>query len=497
MGNPLSFAVPKEEVISTADLPKTEQQDIIDAREKALNAFERRYAEPNWLAVSSAFAKPQLGGFGAGWSSAMGELGKQEESRRELMPTIAVERAKLAQMQSMMMKNERGANLAAELLGLGPDAGRQISSSKDLKSFITPENVNNIPGAIARLETAGQSEFAKALKAGLDAYKGTIETRTGETELSAAEQERIRKDPSYVPKFSDSLPLGSRESQSRLASELKASLSGRGFDEEQLKNSSLNKLIDMNSQAMDAQAAKRMEEMNVSSEEASKAKQQILSLAEARELVAKPTLGKVLGLKSGQSAMSALLGYVQNTDEKQGAALSNALAQLKIEDQQAYDDFQVLAKLLTQNVSLTRSTMSNPSISSTLLAAQSNPTLGNTQPAILKMMDLMAHKQSETYREYKLKSKYQGDFNKLQASGDIERLHDQLLQERRELARNAADARTLPSFYSLSSNANRVSAPAAGQGAGNTSGGATTNQRAEINRILEERARQEQAQNPR
>ena len=77
-------------------------QALQKTQEDAIKALERRFEQPNWLNVSAAFAKPQLGGFGASWGSAMGEMGKTEEQRRESQLPIAEMRAKLAQTNLLL-----------------------------------------------------------------------------------------------------------------------------------------------------------------------------------------------------------------------------------------------------------------------------------------------------------------------------------------------------------------------------------------------------------
>ena len=444
----IQWGVPQSEVLSTADLPQEEEQKLIKAREDALASLEQRYAQPNWFKVAAGFLKPQLGGFGASLGSASDALGENIEQQRAIAPTIAVERAKLAQMQSMMGKNERGANLAGEILGLGPNSGRTLSTAKDLTTFITPDNINKVPAAIGRLAAAGQTDLAKSLEAAQTAYKGTIESRTAETGLSAAEQERIRLNPTYVPKLNDSLPIGSREQQDNLAAQLRSSLIGKGIDESQVKTAGLAQLQAINDNVMQEQAKKRFETLDVSGKEADQARDQLVSLSEARTLASKEGIKKLLGMGAGQSALSALLGYIQNTTDTTGSALTKSIAQLKATDPEAYSDFQTLEKILSRNLMGARAAMRNPSVSSTMIAAQSNPSKYNSQDALLKMIDLMAHEEANTYREYKIKEKHKGDPYKMRE--DLEKLHDMNLDERTSIVSKPSIAGELPSFYRLS-----------------------------------------------
>ena len=70
-------------------LIQASREGMMKGTEDLARSLEERFAQPNWLKVSAAFAKPQLGGFGASFGSAMNELGAQEEARRSIAPTVA------------------------------------------------------------------------------------------------------------------------------------------------------------------------------------------------------------------------------------------------------------------------------------------------------------------------------------------------------------------------------------------------------------------------
>jgi hypothetical protein len=81
-------------------------QELKDAQQKALEALESRYAQPNWFKVAAGFAKPQLGGFLASMGSAAEALGENVEQQRAQQLPIAQMRAQLAQTNLLLGKNK-------------------------------------------------------------------------------------------------------------------------------------------------------------------------------------------------------------------------------------------------------------------------------------------------------------------------------------------------------------------------------------------------------
>lgn len=130
-------------------------QALQKTQEDAIKALERRFEQPNWLNVSAAFAKPQLGGFGASWGSAMGEMGKTEEQRRESQLPIAEMRAKLAQTNLLLGSKQKAAEIAErarkenrtmtpaeleEISNLDPERGQQLIQGQDARAKTIANN---------------------------------------------------------------------------------------------------------------------------------------------------------------------------------------------------------------------------------------------------------------------------------------------------------------------------------------------------------------------
>jgi hypothetical protein len=99
-----------------------------------------------------------------------------------------------------------------------------------------------------------------------------------------------------------------------------------------------------------------------------------------------------------------------------------------------------------------------------MLAAQSNPSKFNSQDALLKMLDLMAHEQSGIFREYKLRSNYNGDPNKFitDDNSGYSTLHNQISRERQAIASHHADPKVIPSYYYLDGDKSSEAKPSSG-----------------------------------
>jgi hypothetical protein len=403
------LSVPKDQMINTAGLPEEEQQDIMDAREKSLDALEQRYAQPNWFKVSAGFLKPQLGGFGASLGSAFDAMGENVEQQRALAPTIAVERAKLEQMRSLMGKSERAANMVAKLVGLGPNAGRKLGAGfENLSQFITPENQKKVAGAIVELKMIGENDKADALKAALDAQQTKTVTQGQEVNTAALINKEEREDPALnLQKLLSSSAGKSPEEINKIL---------KGIDAERPPQTDANLWATMSRGArMQAQVdyQKKQQEIGLSEEQiankqAASADVRLPLLSGIRSLalgIGIPEITNSKGIKiTGQQQMAGLLNYFGGNnpaevvaraaaDGKFGAILAGIddYARQNQMSEQAKIKFQELVKLLNENqVSLRSSSLSTTDAAAAMQLAAS-PNIGNSQKALVTLVDLIAH----------------------------------------------------------------------------------------------------------
>jgi len=416
----LNFDVPKESMINTADLSQEEQQDIMDARTTALDALEARYAQPNWFKIAAGFAKPQLGGFLASLGSAAQAQGETVEQQRALAPTVAVERAKLAQMESLMKKNERGANMVANLVGItGEDAGRRILSSKNnLASFITPENAAKIPGAIASLEASGQTQFAKALEAGLNAFNTKTSTQATQIQSNIALTDAERKDPMMnLQVLLSSSQNKSPEEIAKIQKQIDNTIPPQ-VDPQLWATLSRNEKMQKQADYAKAQAEIGLTEEQQANAQAKSADVRLPLLHNIRDLALGAGVPDIKNAKgetvTGQQQMAGLLNYFGGNDPVQVVARAAAdgkfgelLAGIDTYARQnqmspaARDKFQELVKLLNENQVSLRGSSLNPTDAFTSMQTAASPNIGNSQKALVTLVDLIGH--SEKFAQERAK----------------------------------------------------------------------------------------------
>lgn len=447
----LNFDVPKESILSTADLPPEEQQDIMDARTRALDMLERRYAQPNWFKVSAGFLKPQLGGFGASLGSAFNAMGENEEQQRALAPTIAVERAKLSQMESLMNKNERGANMVAEVLGLGPDAGRKLTSTKNLQRVITPENVNQIPGAIGRLRAAGQNDYADSLKAALDAFSSGTSTRGTETQTQILAQKAAAELPTLVlkdPAFRDTGIVQTPEESQKSLDRLNASRP-KDMPIENWNGLGISQKLALVADYQRELATQGLDEEKKSEFVARSSNNLLSDLTYLRTLAVDPKLSPLFSLFKNGDAVSMFRSFLDENDGNVNRAVKGMVAaagdSLKNADEETRQKADKLIKGIARLEVNLRGSNVNPTNALQELNSMQSPSLANSQAGFVGILDQMG-----------LQAKHEIDRHNLRINSNIPArqiwndptLENKFRDEAEALARkNSLDLSVVPSWY--------------------------------------------------
>jgi hypothetical protein len=462
----LNFDVPKESILSTADLPPEEQQDIMDARNKALDTLEARYAQPNWFKVSAGFLEPKLGGFGASLGSAFNAMGENVEQQRALAPTIAVERAKLAQMESLMKKNERGANMVAEVLGLGPDAGRKLTSTKNLKTVITPENVNQISGAIGRLRAAGQNDYADSLKAALDAFNLGTTTRGTETQTQIAAQEAAAKLPTLVlkdPAFSGTAVNQSSEQMQQSLAKLDAARP-KDVDADKWNAMGTSAKLALLGNYNSELATKGMDEEQKSAFTARSSDNLLNDLTYLRTLAIEPKLSPLFSLYKNGDAISMFRSFL---DQNQGnvsravegmvAAAADSLKNADYETRQKAD--KLIKGIARLEVNLRGSNV-NPTDALQTLNSLQSPNLANSQAGFVGILDQMGLQAKHEIDRHSLRVDSNIPARKILSSNESRAMENRYRDEADQLARSNA-LNVMPSWYRPTNTQTPQSAPTA------------------------------------
>lgn len=400
----------------------------------ATESLAARYENPNWFNVAAGFFKPQLGGFTASLGSAAQAMGENVEQQRANILPVASMRAELGRLGSVQKQKVTADKLVSDWTSANPD--------KPVPA--------NIIAQVAKLDPGGPaSAAALANNAEITRLTGQISTTaaTNATQAAAALEftpdlfKPINTDPTNPAAD----PINVEKSRQGLITILK---DVPGVDQKTLATMPLAELQDKAYAINNHNIDKSFEDKTVAKTAVSSANSNLDALAEARTIVDKPNIAKLLGTTAGTGVLSAILEYAKTGLPDSGAKLNKAILQAAAGDQNTVDDFQVLTKVMMRNVAATRAAMQNPSVSSTDLAALTNPTPNNTASAIRKIYDLMAHEESAKGREALFAQNYMGKPNELHKDNDWKDLKQALTLERRKVAGDSATP-GIPSYYSL------------------------------------------------
>lgn len=343
----------------------------LQSYKQRIDELQNRFAQPNWFKVASGFAKPQLGGFLASLGSASESLGEQQEAQRAIAPTIARMRSELAIRQ---------AGFTGKL-----EQQKMFEDIKSGKVPLTPETLRNVG------EFGNDTPIYKTLEGQLKNAQTVAQTRSTEQAISGTEQEQYRKNPYYIPYDTDLKKTWDQHSSDvnkRFANGL---IDSGLYSAEQVAGMTPQQLQDNYNMASKQQTEKRLANIDTASPVFSDSISNLTNLSTARKLASSESIGKILGLGSGQNAISALFGYVADSNNpKNYSRLQKAAERLSQEDPKAYSDFLILQKALNTNVANAQNQLRNQTDLRSTLVATTFPNVAMPQTAIVKLLDLLA-----------------------------------------------------------------------------------------------------------
>lgn len=401
-------------------------------------ALEQRFAQPNWFRVAAGLAKPQLGGFGASMGTAFEELGRQQEAQRTILPSISRMRAEVAAGQAGFEQRMAQKRIWDEV-----QAGKR------------PMNVNTLQQLG---EFGTDTPIYKAAKDKFDTEQTIAGTKSTIQSTSAREQELMRADPYYIPTDKDLGKDWQAHSMEQINKFKNALLSTGMFSQAQVDT--MASVPGQLQSAYDAiskqQTEKRLTDVTTAGPALSNSMTNMTNLSEARHLASSADMGKLLGIGSGQDAISALMGYVMNSDDPNNYnRLQAAVRKLATDDPDLYSKFIVLQKALNTNVAQARSELRNQTDMATGLLQATYPNVAMPQKAIVNLLDLMASqnmndariaalRQSDAYREL--------DPMRFESSPAFQSIKQDLDRQKREIVENKfAGERRPREFYSIDS----------------------------------------------
>jgi len=433
--SPLDFAKISPGGIGTHPEISEQFRKASQGVEDYAKALEDRFAQPNWFKVAAGFAKPQLGGFLASLGSASEEFGRQQEAARAISPTVAKMRAEVASGQ----------------LGF-----QQRMAQKEMADLI---NAGQIPLNSETLRKLGEfgteTDIYKAAKQKFDTEQTIAGTKSTQVTTSAREQELMRQDPYYIP-LDKQLQTDWNSHAQKQNEIFKTALLNSGlFNQQQLNSMTPEQLQDRFDEVTKQQAEKRLTDLTTSGQVLANNMTVLSNLAEARKLSTAPEMGKLLGIGSGQDAVSALIGYITSNDQGNYNKLAAATQKLATENPDLYAKFVVLQKALNTNVTQARELVQNPSNNVTGLLQSTYPNVAMPQKSIVTLLDLMAAqnvndariaalRQSERYRDV--------NPNVFESSKDYQQIKKDLLRHKTEIIDDKYYKQRLPSqFYQIES----------------------------------------------
>lgn len=387
--------------INVADLEPEALKKYQKTIEEQIAALEQRYNEPNWFKVAAGFAKPQLGGFIASLGSAAEAMGENVEQQREQMLPIAQMKVAVEQANVLLGQKQKQYDIFKAWQASGKPMTGEIA---------------------AEIRKLGDTDIARAADKYWEQEKNRIGTGI-EAERGARELPRIDAslqsfiDAALNPK-ADPKDIAAKNKQvqdlintarpPQIEPDVWAGMSREAKDREIQAYASRQRELGMSTEnGIREQAAKSPELLTLYGKIRELALgagiKDITKMVDGKEvkLTGQQQMGELLNVFGGNNLMEVIARAVS-----EGAAgpkfledLDRRAIQLKAEPE-ARDAFQKLAKLLMQNqVSLRNSSM-NPTDASARMQREGSPNLGNSQTALVSLVDLMAHTEQHTIDRY-------------------------------------------------------------------------------------------------
>lgn len=433
--------------INPAEVPTDIIQKHKETLEDQIKALEQRYDQPNWFKVAAGFAKPQLGGFLASLGSAAEAMGENVEQQRAQQLPIAQMRAQISQANIMLNQKQDQNRLFQEW--------RQSGRPMDEQTYTR----------IASLGT--DTEVAKAAKQFWEQARARVGTAV---EIEQAAQQLPRLD-SALQSFVDAAinPNADPKEQDKQGAQFVAKLDAARppqIDQAQWNQMSrLQKLEETASYAKVQREAGMSEEAKMQ-QQASQAPTRLSLLGSIRDLALgvglEPTTKMVDGKPvqvSGQQQMAAMLNYFggDNPFEVLARAAADGKLGERLRDIDAYarqnamspavrDNFQKLAKLLAENQISLRNATTNPTDASAMLQAAGSPNIGNSQTALVSLVDLIGHSEQNAIEKYKFVLDKRVPYRQLGVDPDYLEKQRRYAEEHRKIA-TSNPLVEMPSWY--------------------------------------------------
>lgn len=429
-----------------------QQSDILAANDLLAKSLEERYAQPNWFKVAAGFLKPQLGGFGASLGTASQALGENVEAQRAIAPSIARMRAETAQGRLGLETNKSQYQALQDYNSAAKD------DTVELQRILAMNPASDVGAAIIK-------------KMELDAAKRAQTTFTVDTAIKATGA--MAKDPMLDLgeftniQFKPGADLDKvKAKQDQVLANIAAS------KPPQVSDAQWNGMGRYDQMAMASEYAKAQLEKGMSTEDklrqqANTAPERLGLLRSIRDLSlgagipeSKDAAGKTI---NGQQQMGALLNKFggNNPMEVFARAMADGKGPALLQDidvyarqagmsEEAKNKFQVLVKLLAENQVTLRNSALNPTDAFGQLQTLATPNIGNSQNALVTLVDLISHSEKHSQELYNYAKNAKKAYGELERDIGYNELRSNYAKEHARIAASNP-LMTAPESYSPSS----------------------------------------------
>ena len=416
--------------INPAELPEESVQKYRNILDEQVRALEQRYDKPNYWKVAAGFAKPQLGGFLASLGSAADAMGENLEKKREQELPISQMKVQIEQADILLRQKQKQNDIYQEWR----KSGRPMDA--DTYSRITSLGKDT---DVARAAL----EFYTGAEKGLGITTAATTAMGKDPLMNLEEWTKFQLTPNADPKAA----------QSKAAQFEKALEAGRPpqIDPAQWATMGRYEKMEQASAYATEQREKGMGIEEVMRQKADTAPDRLKLLGSIRDLSLGVGLADATtqdGKKiSGQEQIGALLNKFGGNnpmevfaraaaDGKLGDTLKDIdvyARQIGMSDE-AKNKFQVLVKLLAENQVALRGSAVNPTNAFTDLQQTASPNIGNSQSALVTLVDMMAHGEKATQERYKFAKEKKIPYGRLEDNEEYLELRRDQARKHREIA---------------------------------------------------------------
>jgi ElaB/YqjD/DUF883 family membrane-anchored ribosome-binding protein len=406
-------------------------------------ALEQRYAQPNLFKMSEAFLKPQLGGFSASLGSAMGTLGDTAEQQRAMQIPIAEMQTRITQADILLgQKNKQN-----EIY----QAWRKSGKPMDADTY-------------SRIVSLGaETEIAKAAQ---KFYEGAEKGLA----MSVAATKEMGNDPAQQLQAWTKFQLDPNADQSKIQEKqdafLKVIEKSKPPQTEQAEWDAMSRYQKMEHASEYAKDQRKlgMNAEDLMRQQANSAPERLALLRSIRDLAlgegipdSKDSKGNVI---NGQQQMGAVLNFFGGDNPIEAIARAAADGKLlngKLEgfdkyaiqvglSEAAKNKFQVLVKELANNQVAMRNSSLSPTDAFGQLQQLASPNIGNSQNALVTIIDLLGHAEKNSQEKYRYAKEKRLPYGQLEVDPEYNALRGRYADEHVKIA-TGNPLMTPPSWY--------------------------------------------------